>query len=662
MFSAVLKRIGVPHTAYAEQHRPLEDGLEQFCARLIGPAARRLATRRLSCARFVQAVAAESVSLQDISADQLRAFTNDLRAQLCRRGPKVQVFARAFALVREAATQTLGMRHFDVQVIGGWILLNGMIAEMDTGEGKTLTATLPAATMALAGFPVHVVTVNDYLAQRDARLMLPVYQTLGLSVGIVTSGMSIEARRQAYACDITYCTNKELVFDYLRDRIALGPTPSRMHLRIARLAAPAHCPQPLLRGLHFAIVDEADSILVDEARTPLIICSDSSENVDRQRYQVALALAAELELGHDFHIDSHERVIQLADSGRHRLIELERHHQLSGYSRQRREELVRQALTALHLMHRDAHYLVKDNQVQIIDEYTGRVMPNRSWQHGLHQLIEVKEGCAVTKQSDPLSRISYQRFFRRYRRLGGMTGTAREVSGELWSVYGLAVVSVPTKHPRQRVNLGACVYPTIGSKWQAVLSRVTDLRDQGRPVLIGTRSVTASEELSRFLNAAAIPHQVLNARQDDEEAAIIARAGEPGKITVATNMAGRGTDIRLAPGMAERGGLHVIGTERHEARRIDRQLWGRCGRQGDPGSYELIVSLEDELAVLYVGTAKKLLSTALKHHCCIGRWLGMLALSWAQWNAERLHARIRRDLFNHDQDLERALGFSGSFE
>jgi preprotein translocase subunit SecA len=662
MFSVALKPIGVPRGAYAEQHRPLGDRVERFCARLIGPMARRLRARRLSCDRFLQAVVAESSSLQNISADQLRALANDLRTQLCRCGCQPQVFARAFALVREAATQALGMRHFDVQVIGGWILLNGMIAEMDTGEGKTLTATLPAATMALAGFPVHVVTVNDYLAQRDAQLMLPLYQTLGLSVGVVTSGMSIETRRQAYARDITYCTNKELVFDYLRDRLALGRTPSRMHLQVARLAAPSHRTQLLLRGLHFAIVDEADSILVDEARTPLIISSQSNENLHRQTYQAALALAAELELGHDFVIEARDRVMQLTDSGRLRLVELGRHFQLSGYSRWRREELVRQALTALHLMHRDAHYLVKDDKIQIIDEYTGRVMADRSWEHGLQQLIELKEGCAVTRQNDPLSRISYQRFFRRYRRLAGMTGTAREVSGEFWSVYGLAVVTVPTHHLRRRVNLGSYVYPTIESKWQAVLSRVTELRAQERPVLIGTRSVAASEQLSRVLSAAAIPHQVLNARHDEKEAAIIARAGEPGTITVATNMAGRGTDIRLSPVVAQGRGLHVIGTERHDARRIDRQLWGRCGRQGDPGSYELIVSLEDDLIAPYVRSAKSLVDAALNRYHRIGQWLAKAILYWGQRNAERVHSRTRRELLNHEEHLERALGFSGSFE
>jgi preprotein translocase subunit SecA len=322
---------------------------------------------------------------------------------------------------------------------------------------------------------------------------------------------------------------------------------------------------------------------------------------------------------------------------------------------------VRQALTAHHLMQRDTHYLMKDDKVQIIDEYTGRVMADRSWEHGLHQLIEAKEGCGLSGRYDPLARISYQRFFRRYRRLAGMTGTAREVRGELWSVYRLAVVSIPTNHPPRRSYAGDKVYETEVEKWQAAVARVLELQRHQRPVLIGTRSVTASEHLSRLLTAAGIPHRVLNARQDEEEAAIIARAGEPGRVTVATNMAGRGTDIRLAPGVAERGGLHVIGTERHEARRIDRQLFGRCGRQGDPGSYEMIVSLEDELVTIHGAGVARFLGELCRYHP-IGPWLRKMTLRWAQRAAERVHWRIRRDLLKLDDHLETALAFSGRFE
>jgi preprotein translocase subunit SecA len=663
MSEAALDPIGVPSGAYAERRGSSRGRLEQWCARLVSPAERRFYARRLECERIVREVGAQGGALQNRGDARLRRLTGELRARLRRRHWELEALAGTFALVREMSTRVLGMRHFDVQVMGGWILLNGMVAEMDTGEGKTLVATLPASTVALAGLPVHVVTVNDYLAERDARLMRPLYQALGLSVGVVTSGMSLEARRQAYACDVTYSTNKELVFDYLRDRIALGRKPGRIHLQIARLADSSSArPQLLLRGLHFAIVDEADSVLIDEARTPLIISRGSGAADVAREYQESLAAAAELERGSDFVVDERERLIRLTDFGRLRLAEIIQPLAGKGTSRWRREELARQALTALHLMQRDTHYLVKDDKIQIIDEYTGRVMADRSWEHGLHQLIEVKEGCTMTGQNDPLSRISYQRFFRRYRRLAGMTGTAREVCGELWSVYRLAVVRVPTNHSPRRVHLGDLVCATAEAKWQAVLSRVIEMRGQGRPVLIGTRSLAASEQLSDLLSAASIPHRVLNARQDEEEAAVISQAGELGQITVATNMAGRGTDIHLAPEAAQHGGLHVIGTERHEARRIDRQLWGRCGRQGDPGSYEMILSLEDELFSIHGSTLKRLVTGTLHRYGRVGPWLAKLAFSWAQSAAERLHSRIRRDLFYADERLESALSFSGKFE
>jgi preprotein translocase subunit SecA len=555
------------------------------------------------------------------------------------------------------------MRHFDVQVMGGWVLLNSMVAEMDTGEGKTLTATLPACTAALAGIPVHIVTANDYLARRDANLMKPVYQALALTVGVVTQGMDAQARRQAYACDVTYCTNKELVFDYLKDRIALGQKPGRIHLQLERLSGESsRLAGLLLRGLYFAIVDEADSVLIDEARTPLIISRGSDDTVERPVYQTALTIAAQLQPGHDFVTVERERTVELTESGRARLLELARLHEGVWNGRWRREDLVRQALTAQHLMRRDTHYVIKDQKVQIIDEYTGRVMADRSWEHGLHQLIEVKEGCDLTRRHAPLSRISYQRFFRRYLRLAGMTGTGREVRGELWSVYRLAVVSVPTNRPSRRCHIGDSVHETSETKWQAVVARVIEFQRQNRPILIGTRSVAASEHLSRLLDASGIAHRVLNARQDEEEAAIIARAGEPGRITVATNMAGRGTDIRLAPGVAERGGLHVIATERHEARRIDRQLFGRCARQGDPGSYEMILSLEDELFTNHGNSLWRFFGSNVYRCHPLSRWLGNVALRLAQRAAERLHWQMRRDLLKADDHLETALAFSGRFE
>lgn len=663
MFSTALEPVGIARGAYPERRQAREDRLEQFSARLVGPLVRRLHVRQLQLQQFAQQVAAPGQTLQNLPSRRLHEIAGDLRLRLRKEGLNRDAVAHAFALIREAAARSVGMRHFDVQVMGGWVLLNGMIAEMDTGEGKTLTATLPACAAALAGMPVHIVTVNDYLAKRDAELMEPVYEALGLSVGVVEQGQDPEARRQAYACDVTYCTNKELVFDYLKDRLVLGRKTGRIQLRVEQLAGQSsRISSLLLRGLHFAIVDEADSVLIDEARTPLIIARGTDDSADRRAYQAALSLAEELEPGHDFVIDSRERVVRLTDSGRARLVELGGAREQLGNNRWRREHVARQALTAQHLMQRDTHYLVKDNKVQIVDEYTGRVMADRSWEHGLHQLIEAKEGCDLTRPHEPLSRISYQRFFRRYRRLAGMTGTGREVRGELWSVYHLAVVSMPTNHPPRRSHAGDRVYETDEAKWNAVVERVIELHRQHRPILIGTRSVAASEHLSDLLTDAGIPHQVLNARQDEKEATIVAQAGEPGRITVATNMAGRGTDIRLAPGVAERGGLHVIATEGHEARRIDRQLIGRCGRQGDPGSYEMIVSLEDEVITVHGNGPWGMLGRRVYCFHPIGPWLAKMTLRWAQRGAERLHWRIRRDLLKLDDHLESALAFSGHFE
>jgi preprotein translocase subunit SecA len=363
-----------------------------------------------------------------------------------------------------------------------------------------------------------------------------------------------------------------------------------------------------------------------------------------------LNAAAEFEYGIDFTIDARDRVIRLTESGRSRLLETLQLRAGSSQSRWRREEIIRQALTALHLMQRDTHYLIKDRRVQIIDESTGRTMADRSWEHGLHQLIEIKEGCALTAPNDPLSRISYQHFFRRYRRLAGMTGTAREVRNELWSIYRLVVVRVPTHRPPRRRQLGNRIYPTLEAKWQAVVSRIVELRDQQRPILVGTRSVAASEHLSSLLSAIGVPHQVLNARQDEAESSIIAQAGALGQITVATNMAGRGTDIRLAPGVAERGGLHVIGTEPHESGRIDRQLWGRCGRQGDPGSYEMFISLDDEIIRLYGAVFSRFGIFCRYEGIAACFW--SLALAWCQSSAERWYGRTRRDLLKLDEQLE----------
>ncbi|HEX3204062.1 MAG TPA: preprotein translocase subunit SecA [Nitrospiraceae bacterium] len=645
---------------YPERLLPHVGKLEEWAGRAIGPVARRVRASMFRRDGWIRCVAAEGERYGAMRDADLKEAAQSLRPQLVRHGFRDDLAAKAFALIREVAQRTIGQRHFDVQLLGGWVLLTGRVAEMDTGEGKTLTATLPACTAALAGMPVHVVTVNDYLAGRDADAMGPVYAALGLTVGVVKQGMDPEARRAAYACDVTYCTNKELVFDYLKDRLVVGQMPSQTHLHLERLHGPDTSQRLLLRGLHYAIVDEADSVLVDEARTPLIIAQRSHEAMEQTVYEQALTLASRLTEGEEFVVDHAERDVRLTARGEIRLEELTT--SLGGMWKggRRREAFVRQALTAQHLFHREQHYLVQEESVHIIDEYTGRVMPDRSWERGLHQMIEVKEGCPLGQRQETLARISYQRFFRRYLRLAGMTGTAREVAGELWSVYRLGVVRIPTNRPTQRTRIPDQIHATADAKWQAIVRAVAEARQSGRSVLVGTRTVAASDHLSGLLAQHDIPHRVLNARQDGEEAAIIAEAGEPGRMTVATNMAGRGTDVRLGHGVAKAGGLHVIATERHDARRIDRQLFGRCGRQGDPGTYQAILSLEDELITAQTGPLLRWLSRSVGS---FGRsapvWAGRILFWWTQHRAERTHARMRMAVLKMDEHLNTALAFAG---
>jgi preprotein translocase subunit SecA len=650
--------------AYPERVDPRPTTLDRWIWRATGPVLRRLSGWQVRPGALIRAVAATEAELRELDEHQLRYAALALRTPLRLLGLRDELVARSFALVREAARRTLGERHYDVQLVGGRVLLAGLVAEMETGEGKTLTATLAASTAALGGIPVHVVTVNDYLARRDAEWMAPVYAALGLTVGAVVHGMDHEERRAAYACDITYCTSKELAFDYLRDRLALGQHGSRLRLQVERLSSERpRARQLVLRGLHFAIVDEVDSVLVDEARTPLVISEYVDAGGERRVYEQALKLAAGLDPSGDFTIDRRERRIDLTERGRQRLSDLAQPMGAVWRGRLRREELVRQALGASHMFHRDVHYLLQDDgRVVVVDEFTGRRMPDRSWGDDLHQLLETKEGACLTGRNETLARISYQRFFRRYLHLAGMTGTAREAAAELWSVYRLGVRRVATRRPLRRRALPPRISATAAARWAAVVARVAELSRSGRPVLVGTRSVAASEQLSRLLHDAGIEHRVLNARQDEAEAEIAAMAGEPHRVTVATNMAGRGTDIKLAPGVAERGGLHVIATEYHEAGRIDRQLFGRCGRQGDPGSFEVIASLEDDLMARYGMWWRDVARWAAGAAGRVPAWLGRRAERRAQRGAEKLHARMRADLLQTDQHLDTALAFSGRQE
>jgi preprotein translocase subunit SecA len=618
--------------------------------------ARRLVAR-------VDALAAEVAALDDA---QLRAAAAALRVPLRRDGFAFEPVARVFSLLREAATRTIGQRHYETQLMAGWGLLQGCLVEMATGEGKTFAATLAAVTAALAGLPVHVITVNDYLAERDAGSLAPLYRFFGLSVAAVVHGMARADRRAAYRSDIAYASNKELAFDYLRDRAALGDRASPLHLAVDALrdARARRTDATVLRGLAFAIVDEADSVFIDEARTPLILSTQRDGARARAPFEAALRLAGALAEGAHFTREPAHRRVRLTDAGRERVArELPGdEHALFAGAREA-DEAVEHALAALHLYARDQQYVVVDGKIQIVDESTGRAMPDRAWERGLHQTIEAKEGLALTGHRETLARITYQRLFRRYLLLSGMSGTATEVAGEIGRTYGLPVVRVPLHKPSQRRNRGARCDSDAAAKWQAVADAVQRVaREEGRPLLVGTRTVAASEQLSALLAQRGIDHVVLNAKQDRDEAAIVARAGQAGRVTVATNMAGRGTDIALGNGVVERGGLHVILTEYHESRRIDRQLYGRCARQGDAGSVQAIVALDDELFTTHAPWLVRALAPSVNAGRRRARLALMLLRAVAQCNAEARNRAAREASLKNDRRHARLLAFAGRGE
>jgi preprotein translocase subunit SecA len=657
-------RPGLVSGRYPERGDRESGWIDRSFSALQGTLARLSINRRAGLHKISTAIGRQGKALTALDTKQLDNLRIELRRRFHSRGLSNPLCIRAFALIRELAERTIHLRHYDSQLMAGWVMLQGQLAEMETGEGKTLAATLAAATAALADIPVHVITVNEYLVERDAKAMGPLYQALGLTVGYVTEGMAPEECRAGYACDITYCTNKQVAFDYLRDRLLLGNDRSQLRLQLESAYADNNrLGQFLLRGLCFAIIDEADSVLIDEARTPLILTRNVDSAAEHTTYRQALKLAQALENGRDFFLDAAHRGVQLSLAGQQKLAGLQLSQEGLWRNVRRREELICQALHAMYLLKKDRDYLVSEDKVMIIDANTGRTMPDRSWERGLHQLVEAKEGCPLTDAREQLGRLTYQRFFCRYLRLGGMTGTACEVSSELWSVYGLRVQRIPLHRPSRRRELFTQIYPQAGEKWTAVIASVTEMQEQGRPVLLGTGSVADSELLSRKLTEAGIAHRVLNARQDREEAEIVAAAGQQRQVTVATNMAGRGTDIPLADGVAELGGLHVIAACRNEAKRIDRQLSGRCARQGDAGSYQTILSLEDELIRQ---NCHSTLIKFLRRHTTKGglfqRKLNLYIIRRAQRGIERRHWQARRAMLQHDRQTGRLLSFSGHME
>lgn len=513
---------------------------------------------------------------------------------------------QAFALVREAARRTIGLTHFEVQLLGGAAIHAGGVAEMQTGEGKTLTATLPLYLHALAGKGAHLATANDYLARRDAELMRPVYGALGMSVSWIVAGMPGD-RSAEYRSDVTYGTAKEFGFDFLRDRLRMR---QRAHVQNPLFAGESEngrssaLPELSQRGLQFIVVDEADSLLIDEARIPLVISTGPSDDHEAQTaaFRWGAHVAPQFtELEHYTH-DRGQKQVELTPAGRQLVRTLSKPREMDSLRLTELYEVVERAVRVCQEFFRDRQYVVRDGKVVIVDEFTGRIAEGRQWRDGVHQAVEAKEGLPVSLPGGFAAQITVQEYFARYDRVAGMTGTASGSAGEFRKVYGLSVVTIPTNQPCIRSRMPDRVLITARAKWKAVADEVQEMRAAGRPVLVGTRSIDKSEELSGLLKARGIEHNVLHARNVADEAAIVERAGEFGRVTVATNMAGRGTDIRLGPGVAEVGGLHVIGTELHDASRIDRQLFGRCARQGDPGSYRQFVSLDDEILDAGLGT------------------------------------------------------------
>lgn len=519
--------------------------------------------------------------LKKLSDSSLANKTNEFKARLAKGGTLDDILPEAFAVVREASRRVLGMRHFDVQLIGGIVLHRGNIAEMCTGEGKTLVATAPVYLNALEGKGVHVITVNDYLAKRDSEWMGQVYKFLGLSVGLIVHDLDFQQRKIAYNSDITYGTNNEFGFDYLRDNMVTS------------------LDQMVQRPLHYCLIDEVDSILIDEARTPLIISGPGQKSTDN--YYVMAKLVPHLKKDEDYTIDEKQKTVAPTEAGVAKMEKMLHVENLYDAENLELNHLFVQALRAQTMMQRDKDYVVKDGEVVIVDEFTGRLMYGRRYSDGLHQAIEAKEGLEVQRESQTLATITFQNYFRMYDKLAGMTGTAKTEEQEFIKIYGLPVIQIPTNKPIQRKDLPDVVFKTKRGKYRAVVKEVQRRHATGQPMLIGTTSIEQSEELSHMLDAAKIPHSVLNAKYHEKEAAIVALAGQKGAVTIATNMAGRGTDIQLGEGVAELGGLAIIGTERHESRRIDNQLRGRAGRQGDPGSSQFFLSLEDDLLRIFGG-------------------------------------------------------------
>lgn len=605
-------------------------------------------------------------SNRKLGDDELRKQSLGLKYQALSGTPLDRLACEAFALVREAAHRTVGMKHYPVQLLGGFAMHSSSIAVMQTGEGKTLTATLPLYLAALSGKGAHLATANDYLASRDAELMRPVYEALGMTVGVITSETNRQQRREQYANDITYSTAKEIGFDFLRDRLAKRRSENESHDLIARMVDTKNRSDSsssiiVQRELNFMLVDEADSILIDEARTPLIVSSmpDEVARARIQLYQWCAQHVAQWEADTHYTINKKTNQVDLTADGRRVVRQIPKPDLLAQTPLLDIYEQAEQAIFVELNYVRDRQYVVRDGEVVIVDEFTGRLAEGRKWRAGLHQAIEAREGVEVSVETGESARITIQDLFLRYERLAGMTGTAANSALELRKIYGVKVIDVPTNKPPQRVQWKDLVFSTEKEKWEAIADEIEKVHREGRPILVGTRSIDKSEILARILTERNIPHDVLNARHLQREASIIESAGELGKVTVATNMAGRGTDIKISQAAYQRGGMHVICTEIHESARIDRQLIGRCGRQGDPGTYRQFFSLEDE--ILDQGLGKDRSAKIKRHQSHSNADLARLAKLFrlAQKKIESRHFRGRKMLLHQEKrrhEMQKEMG------
>jgi preprotein translocase subunit SecA len=658
-------------TQYRPPSKPLQ-GADAAFNRLIGHYHRRNQVSE-KLRQDAEAINALAPGLVELSDGKLHQRLMELREQFHRGGSAVEEHLHpALAAIREASARQLGMRPFLVQIMGALALYRGYLAEMATGEGKTLTAGLAAVLAGWTKRPCHIVTVNDYLVERDAERLTPLYTFCGIRVGCVTGAMEDADRHKGHACDVTYTTSKELLADFLRDRIRLGDLQNPTRRLIRHLVSPLAVAKAtgeglVMRGLHTAIVDEADSVLIDEAVTPLIISAAHENEQLKEAVRIGHEMIADLHPGADYEVKARYKEIELTETGKQKLLDRAAILRKSGsdlsglwQGTDRRLELLVQALAAREFFTRDKQYIVENGQVVIVDEFTGRPMPQRTWREGMHQAIEAKEGVLISNPSETMARLSFQRFFRCFYKLSGMTGTAREASAEFWQIYQLPVVQIPTNRPCVRKQWPDRVLIDEETKWAAIVEEIARIHAQGRPILVGTRSVYASELLAGLLARKQLQCNVLNASRLNEEASIIAMAGEHARITIATNMAGRGTDILLGRDVAALGGLHVIATERHESGRVDRQLFGRSARQGDPGSSQAFVSLQDELISRYLpATVQKVIRNSFKSGAPGSRPLADTGFWLAQRKAQRLAAKQRQAVLKSDLWLDEALSFAG---